>query len=252
MKKSPKCFNSKSASVFSFLAIAGLITTTVLAIKDTPKAIQIMESDDFKYGSTANKTKMIAKNYIPSLISGAATIFCITSANSIHVKKENVLIGTVATYTGLLERYKNSIKSTFNCDELSSLNANIAEDVYKNNNSIPKKFNKNEQLYYESYSQRFFWSTPNDVITAMYKFNRNFLLAYGERSISEFFDFLGLDEKENSKYESIGYSAYHMEVSGLRPWIDWILRKKTLKDGTQYTSIDFVWEPEFEYWNDDE
>lgn len=252
MKKIPNYFNNKSASVFSFLAIAGLVTTTILAIKDTPKAMKILESDDFKYGSISDKAKMVTKNYIPSIISGAATIFCITSANSIHCKNETALISTVATYTGLLERYKNGVKNTFTHDERDALDTNIAENVYDSNSSIPKKHNKNEQLFYESYSQRFFWSTPNDVITAMYKFNRNFLLAYGKRSISEFYDFLGLDEEENFNYEVIGYNAYNMEVAGLRPWIDWVLKKRELKDGTQYTSITFTWEPEIEYWKNDE
>lgn len=252
MKKKiiPNSFNSKSASVMTLIGIGGVIVTSILSGRSTVKALDIMNDkyyDDFE-NSRSIVRKKVLKAYLPAIISGASTIFCIACSNYISKKHQANLITALASSSALLNNYRETLKILPEGELVKSKIANSIAEL----SNIPDKSIENEILYFDEYSQRFFWSTETEVCKAMYRFNRNFLLAYGERSISDFYDLLGLDEKENLAYESFGYNSDYMEISGLRPWIDWTFRKKSLEDGTEYISMDFIWEPLFEYWEDPE
>lgn len=249
MKKNPipKSFRTKSASIMTLIGVGGVIVTAILSGRSTVKALEIVDDRNYDYDTNnAAMKKEVVKAYLPTVISGATTIFCILCSNYISKKHQANLVGALASSSTLLERYRTALK---NSPEGKIVETEIAESAY---DDIKPKLEPEKLLYFDQYSQRFFYSTEADVCSAMYKFNRNFLLAYGMRSISEFYDFLGLDETENLVYESFGYNAYTMEVSGLRPWIDWTFRKATLADGTDYISMDFLWDPQFEYWKDAE
>ena len=251
MKKPiPSSFKSKSASIMTLMGVGGVIVTSVLSSRSTIRALEIMNDkyyDDFENSKSIVRKKVI-KTYLPAIISGSVTIFCIVCSNYISKKHQANLIAALASSSTLLKRYRDEL--TFS-PEGKIVESKVANKVAESSEIVKTPVN-NKLLYFDEYSQRFFYSTEVDVCTAMYKFNRNFLLAYGMRSISEFYDFLGLDEKENLAYESFGYNSYVMERDGLRPWIDWVFREKTLDDGTNYISIDFMWDPLFEYWDDTE
>lgn len=227
-------------------SIFGVISTAIVSCYQTKKILDII--NDEYYDQFPNKKKILAKKIVkkalPIVVCSGSTIVSICCMNKSALKYQAKLLSTLNTYGLLLSNHKKALRESSDSRNIIS---NMADNISEKT-TMPVDAD-NQQLYFEEFSQRFFYSKPDDVIAAMYKFNRNFLLAYGERSISEFFDFLGLDEEENHAFESFGYNAYKMEQDGLRPWIDWIFKKETLKNGTSYISLGFVWDPIFEYWD---
>ena len=68
-------------SILTGVAVVGVIETTVLAVKATPKAIDILEQMEEKPTKKEEVIKATWKCYIPSVIACSATIVCILGAN---------------------------------------------------------------------------------------------------------------------------------------------------------------------------
>ena len=100
-----KAVGKKSPEILIAFGIAGMITTTVLAVKATPKAMEKIKkaekdkaeeynrnhADSDIWASTLKITKPEVvkatwKCYIPAAISGAASIACIVGANTVHCR----------------------------------------------------------------------------------------------------------------------------------------------------------------------
>ena len=86
--------------ILTGLGIAGMITTTVMAVKATPKALKLIEAaerekyneshdtDKFSTGkeplTTVETVKVAWKPYVPAMVTGAASIGCLVGASSVH------------------------------------------------------------------------------------------------------------------------------------------------------------------------
>lgn len=108
--------------------------------------------------------------------------------------------------------------------------------------NIPGEFNKNpdKELFYDSFSGRYFESTIEDVQRAEYRINRDLTMrdyAY----LNEFYGYLGIDEIE-SGWE-LGWSVGSCLDYYWQPWIDFNHKKETMEDGTEYHIITMWQEP---------
>ena len=74
-----------SATILSCISIAGVVITTVTAIRATPKALELIHEKEDELGVeklTAGETiKATWKCYIPTALIGMSTISCIIGAN---------------------------------------------------------------------------------------------------------------------------------------------------------------------------
>ena len=87
-----------SPEILTGIGIAGMITTTVLAVKATPKALELIEdrkeeldmhpADDL---SPVEVVKAAWKPYIPAAATGVASIVCLIGASSVNSKRSAAL-----------------------------------------------------------------------------------------------------------------------------------------------------------------
>lgn len=248
MRNAHKLFSSR----FIFLAFIGVGATAFSAAKQTPKALRLLEEAEEEHSqplSLFEKAKVMAPAYISTAIIAGGTIFCIGCGHRISVKNQLTLASSLAFISSKYEKLKDTVEENFSEEALKEMEHKIAEKNYDERKVEKGKIrdHKKKILYYEAFSGRYFWSTELDVLDAMYKFNRNFQIAGGERSIAEFFDFLGL--KHNEKYEAWGFSADMFLEDGLMPWIDFYSPPKK-DDSIDCITIDFQWSPEL--WNEQE
>ena len=83
-----------SPGILVGIGIAGMVTTTVLAVRATPKALRLIEAEKQRQEVELNeeidklKTKDVVKVawkcYIPSAVIGGASIACLIGASSVH------------------------------------------------------------------------------------------------------------------------------------------------------------------------
>ena len=240
-------YKKNSSLALSLAAVGGLVTTIIFAIKETPKAIRDM--DDFKseavYPPTAYEKAMImVPAYKKTIISGAATAFCILFSNHISRKQTAGMFAAALASSQMLEKLKASLTK----EELDEAESRMAQDDYDEQKPEKQEPFEEKELFYEAFADKFFWSTDKDVISAAYHFNRNFALG-GTRCVNEWLEFLGLKPEE--RFKMYGFNSTEFLEGGLMPWIDFIEREKTLKDGTKYKEISFQWDPIFDFENYD-
>ena len=94
LKKAGAILSKKSPEILTGLGIAGMITTTVLAVKATPKALDLIAEAEDKKGEYLTKKEIIVttwKNYIPAGVTSAVSIACLIGASSVNARRNAAL-----------------------------------------------------------------------------------------------------------------------------------------------------------------
>lgn len=94
LQKVGKVIADNSTTILSGVAVAGVLTTTVLAVRATPTAVDKLR-DHFtatlEKPNLLNVTKLVWKDYIPAAVMGTTTIVCIIAANRIGNRRAALL-----------------------------------------------------------------------------------------------------------------------------------------------------------------
>ena len=84
-----------SPELLTGIGIAGMVTTTVLAVNATPKALYLIEEErnrqDVSELSTMDTIKAAWKPYIPAAVTGATSIVCLIGASATNHKRNAAL-----------------------------------------------------------------------------------------------------------------------------------------------------------------
>jgi len=239
-----------SPAILTCLGAIGVVTTSVLAVKATPKAVDIIrarEGIDHEgnyYGPT--KLEVIQscwKCYIPAALVGLSTIACIFGANILNKRNQASLASAYALLNQSYQQYRNAAKSVYGEDADEKIKIEAAKNAYVSAGGYhiyDPESESEEILFYDTFCQRYFTSTMSSVINAQYHVNRNFALR-GWSDLNELYDFLGLEEHRGG--DLIGWSADEMLESGLAPWIEFENRLVKMDDGLECYIISTLFEP---------
>lgn len=124
---------------------------------------------------------------------------------------------------------------------------NYIQSGYFGNNcdlSVEDNYGENK-LFYDGYSNRFFESTIEQVMSAEYHLNRNYVLR-GYTVLNELYEFLGLDDTEEGSV--LGWAP----IDDGMYWIDFNHHKARLKDGTEYYILQMPFAPRANYHEDEQ
>lgn len=120
---------SNSSSILTGFAITGVITTGIFAGKASIKAEKVLEGLSEEELDRKEKLKRVAPIFMPAIISGAATIFCICATHSIDTQKQMALMSAYS----LSEHAMKSMEDTLSDKKLKQVKETIfEEDVRKN------------------------------------------------------------------------------------------------------------------------
>lgn len=88
-----------SPTILTIIASVGVVTTTIMAVRATPKAVKMLEEAESEKGEYLTKLEIIRAAgpiYIPSVLLGVSTIACIFGANALNQKKQTSLMSAYA------------------------------------------------------------------------------------------------------------------------------------------------------------
>ena len=252
-----RSFAKKNASVIlTCISVAGVVATTIMAVKETPKALSLLENAKEEKRAELTKwekVKIAGPVYVPSMITGAATIACICGSNVISKRQQATLTTAYALLDNSYKEYKKKVDEVYGAEAGKNIRAEIAKDKYakdKYANDIISLDNK--ELFYDFYSGRYFESTKETVIQAQYETNRA-LIVNNSVSLNEYYKILGLERK--AEYESLGWSCSQIEEMYGHPWIEFDHEETTIDEESDYseglkcTIIYFPIEPVMDYLN---
>lgn len=255
----------------TILSAGGVVLTTVLAVKATPKVLEDLEKikaekkgvaevymdnelKEFKLlgePTAVERLQVYTKRYLPAVLVGMATVTCMASATILSQKSQASIAGAYALVSDSFKRYRKSAKNVFGEDA----DEKIIDDVEAHMTECERKYisapnfmgstsleqsDEEERLFLDVYSNRYFYSTLSRVIEAEYHTNRNLVLG-AEVSLNDFYDFLGIDK--------ISGGDLLWSICDDYFWIDFDNQLETLEDGREVYKIYFPFEPEpKEYW----
>lgn len=200
---SSKAFLSKnSPEIITGIGIAGMITSVVLAVKATPKAVVIIEDtkkDNDKESLTALETvKCTWKCYIPTVITCASSAVCIIKASSINAKRNAALIAAYKIAETSLDEFKSKVAENIGIEKVHDIKNQIMNDKIKRDEHKIENItieNDGDVLCYDSLSGRYFKSNPDKIKSAINDLNR-YMNVSSDMSVSlnEYYEALGLKE----------------------------------------------------------
>lgn len=238
-------FLKKNAStILTCIGGVGVIATTVLAVKATPKALELIKEAEEEKGEklTVIETVSVAgKVYIPAAITGASTVACIFGANVLNKRKQASLISGYALIDSAFKDYKNKVEELYGKGTNDIVKGEIAKDIYEEEDL---DIEDDKQLFYDEYSRRYFQSTIEDVQRAEYRLNRDINMR-GWFELNEFYELLDIPPLKGG--EGLGWSEGGNLDRYWQGWVDFTHKKVEMDDGLECYIVTFFQEPYHEY-----
>lgn len=242
-----KVFLKRNGStILTCVSGVGVIVTTVMAVKATPKALRLLDDAKDEKGEdlTVLETIQVAGPvYIPSVLIGISTVACIFGANVLNKRQQAGLMSAYALLDSSYKEYKNKVVELYGKETNSKVKEEIAKDKYKESDILVKN---DTQLFYDEFSERYFESTMEKVLKAEYELNRKMALEYGV-FLNEFYELLGLEQTDYG--DRLGWSSYELTEVYWYCWIEFEHTKVIMDDGLECTIITMKMEPTYDFEN---
>ena len=186
--------------ILTGVGIIGMIGTTVMAVKATPKAIQLLEEkkaeENVETLPPVEVIKTAWKCYIPAAVTGVASVACLIRANSISTRRNAALVTACNLSKAALDEYKDAAKELYGEKKEEAIREKIAENKIKNDpvsNHEVIMTKKPLTICYDGLCGRYFMSDRDAIDQAILNVNRRILSSMGMcASLNDFYDELGL------------------------------------------------------------
>lgn len=255
--KSAQTFVAKrSPEILTGMGIAGMITTTILAVKATPKALSLMEKHSVEKAGerhTLLDIEDIPKNlpiqdiflltwkcYIPAAVTGGLSIACLVGASSVNARRNAALATAYSLSEAALKEYKTKVIETIGEKKEQNIRDSIAKDKIE---SVPVSkcevfiTEKGNTLCFDVISGRYFKSDMDKLKKVEYQLNRR-LRDEMYISVNDFYGEIGL------AYTSVGDNlGWNID----RDYIEFRFSTQLAEDGTPCLVVDYSVAPKYDY-----
>ena len=185
--------------ILTGIGVAGMVTTVVLAVKATPKALTLIEDKkeelDTDKLTVVDTVKAAWKPYIPAVATGILSTVCIIGGNAVGTRRTAALAAAYKISETALHEYKDAIVETVGEEKAKEVKEKIAQNKLDKNPVVEKQIivtNKGTFLCYDSLSGRYFQSDIETIRKAQNDIN-DYLFSEDYASLNMFYDFLGLE-----------------------------------------------------------
>lgn len=260
MVKTVRSFTTKhSPEILTGIGVAGMMSTAVLAVRATPKALELIESEKRKQNhklleeakkagndicdqvtklSYLEMIKVAWKPYIPAVATGIVSTACIIGASSVSMRRNAALATAYQLSTTALADYKEKVIETIGEKKEQTVKDKVAqkkveENPVSNNEIIVTE--KGNTLCFDSFSSRYFKSDIEAIRRAENNLNQR-LLAYDYISLNDYFAEIGL------RHTELGYQLGWRVDKGL---IQLHFSSQLADDGTPCVVVNFDNPPEY-------
>ena len=266
-KMAKRFVSKRSPEILTGIGIAGMVTTTVLAVKATPKALELIEEEKRaqnralldeaeKTGSDVDAqvsrlkpietVKVAWKPYIPAMLTGMASIACLIGAQSVSARRHAALYSAYKLSETALTEYKDKVVETIGEKKEKQIKQKIAEDKVdkaiediKENKTKVVVSEDGDTWFIGAYSQIPFKSTVNKIDKAINELNRDMVVyAPSGASLSDFYDKLDLPHTGYS--DQVGWTLDDGPIEK-------DISDAIVKDGKAYIILDFMVRPQYDF-----
>lgn len=188
----------RAPEILMGIGIVGMISTTVLAVQSTPKALKLIEAKKRETGKdklTIGETiKTTYKCYIPTVLVGAASTACLVGASRISIKRSAALATAYKLAETAHREYKEKVIETIGEKKEEVVRDKVAKaKLEKNpvNQSNVIITNTGNTLCYDATSGRYFRTNTTKIEKAVNEINRRMVYDMYV-SLNDFYELIGI------------------------------------------------------------
>lgn len=236
-----------SPEILTGIGVAGMITTTILAVKATPKAMHLIDKEISRKGEdlTVMETIKVAwKPYIPAAISGVTSIACMVGATSVNARRNAALATAYKLTETSLHEYREKVIETVGEKKEQVIREQVAQKKVDENpvskSEVIIASPNGSVLFLEPVSMRYFKSDIETMRKIVNDLNYNMTVGMEEYiSLSEFYDEIGLSHTSTS--DDIGWNLFrdgHIKID---------FQPTTTEHGEPCLMLDYSVSPRYNY-----
>lgn len=240
LEVSQRFIKRNASTILTCIGGAGVVVTSVMAVRATPKALWLIEDAKEAKGDELTKTETVraaAPAYIPTVLVGASTIACIFGANVLNHRKQASMMSAYALLDSSYKEYRAKVGELYGEDADVNVRTEIAKDKYAGDGFSE---DNDKQLFYDEFSGRYFESTMKDVLIAEHELNKA-ITVDGGAYLNEFYELLGLEPVDYADY--MGWSSVALMDMYWHPWVEFEHEKFTFDDGLECYILRMPYEP---------
>ncbi len=238
-----------SPAILTGFAIAGFITTVVMASKETLDAKDALDDlhkreaeekvKNTKVVQAFKEVREVAPIYLPSALMGIASIGCVIGSYSISARRTAAIATAYSVSERALQEYKNKVVETIGERKEEKIHDEIAKDRVKKEPVDDQEVivtNNAEMLCFDSCFGRYFTSSIEKLRKTESILNRR-LMSEMYVSLNDFYDEIGLPHVGVG--DDLGWNIDEM--------IDFTFSSILLDDDRTCLVIDYGIAPRYDY-----
>lgn len=198
LKSTQAGISKHSPIILTGIGIAGMIGTTIMAVKATPKAIALIQEKKIELECDKLPPMEVLKTtwrcYIPSTITGIASVACILKGNSINTRRNAALLTAYNLSSTALSEYKAKVVETLGEKKDKAIMDAVVKDRIEKDPVQNKEViitNHSPTLFYDAVFGRYFMSDIDAIKDAENDLNRT-IVSQMYASLNDFYDEIGL------------------------------------------------------------
>lgn len=241
VQQTKRAAKKNSPVILTAVGLTGMVTSTVLAVKATPLALDLIREAEFEKGEELTKTEVVKttwKPYMPAVGTAIFSMACIIGANSIHMRRSAALATAYKLSQSALHEFKDKAIEVVGEEKVSEIKQKISQDkVDKDQVSKTEVIitDKGKTLMYDTISGRYFESDIEEVKKIVNELNRD-MLSDMYISLNQFYSAIGL------QHTKAGYDLGWQCDKGL---IEVEFGATIADDGRPCITIDFPYPPHY-------
>lgn len=200
IESSKKKLSDNAPEIMIGFGLAGMLTSTIMAVKATPKAMAIIEEEEDYLNrelTKIEKAKLVWKPYVPAALGYCASTALIIGANNVNSKRSAMFAGAYKLSEQTLATYRDKVIETIGEEKEREISDKVARDKIKE--ARQTSYHANEVIYgtgqclcYDPISGRYFNSDMDKIRKIENDLNYR-LMKENMISLNEFYTELGME-----------------------------------------------------------
>lgn len=200
IETSKKKLSDNAPEIMIGFGLAGMLTSTIMAVKATPKAMAIIEEEEDYLNrelTKIEKAKLVWKPYVPAALGYCASTALIIGANNVNSKRSAMFAGAYKLSEQTLATYRDKVIETIGEEKEREISDKVARDKVKE--ARQTSYHANEVIYgtgqclcYDPISGRYFNSDMDKIRKIENDLNYR-LMKENMISLNEFYTELGME-----------------------------------------------------------
>lgn len=215
-KTAQAAVSKHSPEILTGIGIAGMITTTILAVKATPKALKSIEEkkeeEQVEKLTPKETVKATWKHYIPAAVTGITSTACLIGGSHVSLRRNAALATAYKISETAMTEYREQVVETIGEKKEQAVREKVNQKQIEKVDPVKNEIyvtGEGESLCLDPLSKRLFKSDIDIIRKAENRLNKQMLHDIcGSASLNDFYDEIGIDRTDVG--EVLGWNTDHL------------------------------------------